>query len=327
MKTNKKLIGSLMLFFAAFFWGSTFVAQSDAADKILPFTYLCARSYVGALALLAAIGIRALFFRKKGEFRGTPGQMPKKGFKHTLTGGVVCGVVLTVASALQQYGFYKGASAGEAGFLTAVYMFLVPLFAFFFYRRKLPVNVLFGAILTAAGLYFLCIFENGWSSFGLGQALVLLCSFAFAFHILAIDRFQDVDGMVLSFIQFSVCAVISTVLALIFEHPDIQNILSAWIPVVYAGLFSSAIAFTLQIYGQKYTPPAVATVLMSLESVIALLCEWACAAIHLVGEPFDLSFWQIFGCILAFCGIVLAQLVFKPKKAADNAPAKIRKDS
>lgn len=306
-----------MLFFAAFFWGSTFVAQSDAAEKLSPFTYLAARSYVGALTLACAIGIRKLLTKNRNAPNLSCANEKNKTheFRATLSGGTICGIVLTAASALQQYGIHLGATAGEAGFLTAVYMFLVPLLSFLFYRKKVALNVLGGALLTAAGLYLLCIAGTERSAFGAGHILLLVGALAYAFHILAVDRCKDIDGMCLSCIQFTVCALISTVVSLILEHPSAKSILSAWAPILYAGVFSSAVAFTLQIYGQKYTPAAVATVLMSLESVIALLCEWLCAFTGLVGTPFSLSSWEIFGCALAFCGIVIAQLKFKKKKS------------
>ncbi len=308
-----------MLFFAAFFWGSTFVAQSDAAAKVPPFTYLAARSYVGVLSLGLALLLRRLFFVHAKEKRApTPNTGKRGGVRATLVGGVVCGTVLTVASALQQYGIHKGATAGEAGFLTAIYMFFVPLLNFIFRRIRVEAKVLFGAGITAVGLYFLCVADKGWSAVGVGQALVLLCAVAYAFHILSVDFFGSVDGMELSCVQFAVCALISTVAALIFERFSVSDVLSAWVPIVYAGVFSSAVAFTLQIYGQKYTPAAAASVLMGLESVIALLCEWACAFIGLVGQPFSLSGWQISGCVLAFFGIVLAQWEFKKKTGETN---------
>ncbi|MBQ8912144.1 MAG: DMT family transporter [Clostridia bacterium] len=312
MSLKKTLLGSTMLLLAAFFWGSTFVAQSSAAVKIAPFGYLFARSLVGALALFLVVLLRmALAARKKGKDT----EKPKPLFtKKALVGGILCGVALTVASAFQQYGIHLGASAGEAGFLTAIYMFIVPLLSFVIYRKRPSINVLAGAILTAVGLYFLCIKGQEGGPFGIGQGLLLCCAFFYAVHILVIDRFEEVDGMVLSAIQFATCGLLSLPISLLFEHPSPSDFKLAWFPILYAGIFSSAIAYTLQIYGQKCAPPALTSVLMSTESVIALLAEWACAAIGIFGTPFSLSFDQILGCVLAFVGIVTAQLVFKGKK-------------
>ena len=312
---KKALTGSMMLLLATFFWGSTFVAQSSAAEKILPFTYLCARSFVGAFALLLVILLRALFTAKKAK-RSFVAEWRRLFDKKTLWGGLFCGIALTVASAFQQYGIHLGASAGDAGFLTAVYMVIVPLLGFLFYRKKVTLNVLFGAVITAVGLYFLCIRGQEQSGFGLGQALILCCAFAYALHIMIIDRYERVDPIVLSFLQFLVAGILSLVVALIFEAPSLQTVTGAWFPILYAGIFSSAVAYTLQISGQQRTPPALASVLMSTESVIALLSEWFCAFTGIFGSRFALSFNQIFGCALAFCGIVIAQLVFKPKKSA-----------
>ena len=163
------------------------------------------------------------------------------------------------------------------------------------------------------GLYFLCIRGQEQGGFGLGQILILCCALAYAVHIMIIDRYDKADPIALSFIQFFVGGVLSLIVSLIFEAPQPDKIVDAWFPIVYAGVCSSAIAYTLQIYGQQRTSPALSCVLMSGESVIALLSEWVCAAIGIFGTPFSLSFNQIFGCALAFCGIVLAQLVFKRK--------------
>lgn len=309
---KRTLTGSLMLLLASFFWGSTFVAQSSAAEQLSPFSYLAARSFVGALALLAVILVRALIGakRKKSSLRG---QLAPLFDKKTLIGGLFCGIALTIASAFQQYGIHLGASAGDAGFLTAVYMFIVPLFGLVLYKRRVAPNVLLGAVITAVGLYFLCI-RGQEGGFGMGQLLILCCAFCYAVHIMVIDRFDRADPIVLSFIQFTVGGVLSLAVSLLFERPCPSLIARAWFPIVYAGVCSSAIAYTLQIAAQKRTPPALASVLMSTESVIALLSEWLCALTGIFGTPFALSFNQIFGCFLAFCGIVIAQLVFKKRK-------------
>ncbi|MBQ8235765.1 MAG: DMT family transporter [Clostridia bacterium] len=312
---KKTLLGSGALLLAAFFWGSTFVAQSSAVELLSPFSYLFARSAVGAFALFAVLLLRLLFGGKRQQ---APLKTRARALfsKRALLGGALCAPVITAASALQQYGIHLGAGAGEAGFLTSVYMFIVPLLFFIFYRKKVALNVLLGAVLTALGLYFLCLKGEGGLSLGMGQALILACALAYALHILLIARFEDVDPVALSFLQFLFCTLISLILALLFEEVKVGMLLEAWFPIVYAGIFSTAIAYTLQIFGQKHTPPALASILMSCESVIALLCQWLCALLGIFGKPFALSFDQILGCVLAFCGIVCAQLVFKkPKKS------------
>ena len=190
-------------------------------------------------------------------------------------------------------------------------MFIVPLFSIILYHRKPTLNLLFGALFMTAGLYFLCVFENGWSGFGTGHILIISCAVGYAVHIMVIDRFKELDGLMLSALQFTVCALLATVFALIFdEKVPFQRVLDAWFPIVYAGLSSSAVGFTLQIYGQKYAHPALATIFMSLESVIALLCEWLCSVtgIFVVGSGITMTANKIVGCCLAFIGIVLAQL-------------------
>lgn len=312
---NKALFGCLLIFLASFFWGSTFVAQSSAAQTLSALTYLSARSFVGAAALLAVIAVRSLFGRRK---KAQQSEKSPVSLKRTLIGGTVCGLALTAASYLQQEGISKGATAGEAGFLTALYMFFVPILSFFLFKKKPTFNLLPGAVLMAEGLYFLCIMDKGWSSFGPGHFLILGCAFAYAVHILFIDRYGDIDGMMLSFIQFTVCGVCSLIFAVIFEKPSFGEILDAWFPIVYAGIFSSAIAFTLQIYGQKYAPPALASIIMSLESVIALITEWLSTVIGIYTPetPIEMTGYKALGCVLAFAGIVIAQLSVsvRPKK-------------
>jgi drug/metabolite transporter (DMT)-like permease len=199
-------------------------------------------------------------------------------------------------------------------------MFFVPLFAFLFYKKRPSVSLLAGAVLTAVGLYFLCLKGDGGAPFGIGQLLLIGCALVFALHILLVARYEKSDGMALSCVQFSTCALLSLPVALLFESGSFIHIPEAPFPILYAGICSSAIAYTLQIYGQKYTPPALASVLVSTESVIALLSEWACAALGIFGTAFALSVDQCVGCVLAFLGILCAQSLFsfkKKKKASE----------
>lgn len=309
-KSKRPVLGCVLLLLCAFFWGSTFVVQSAATEKIQPLFYLAARSFIGAGALWLAILIRKLFSKNRAaasspEFPNAP--KPTK--KQTLVGGLVCGAVITVASSLQQYGIAKGATAGQSGFLTAVYMFLVPLFAFVLYRKKISCNVFLGALFAFAGLYFLCIRGNRESAaFGTGQLLVLLCAVAYAVHIIVIDRFINIDGLYLSAIQFSVSAVLSLAASLLWEQPELSALADSWFEILYAGLFSTALAFTLQIFGQKYAPVTAASIVMSTESVVAFLSEWFCGAVGIFGENVEMNGWKIAGCVLAFTGILLSQL-------------------
>ena len=314
---KRSVSGVLTLLLASFFWGSTFIVQSEAAAVLPTFTYLAARSFVGAAALFVVIALRAAYRRAKKVVpeAACPDAPEEKGAKrkrYLLAGGSV-GAVLTVAAIFQQEGIARGATAGEAGFLTALYMFVVPLLCFIFYRKKLTVNLLVGAILMAVGLYCLCIADKGWTAVGAGHLFIILSAVGYAFHILSVDRFKDVDGLWLSAMQFSVVAVVSSVLALIFDRGSFARILDAAFPILYAGLVSSAVGFTLQIYGQKHAPPTLATIVMSLESVIALLCEWLCSLSGILGVArgsVAMTPLKIVGCVFAFVGIVAAQLSF-----------------
>ena len=325
MSKNKTFRGGTMLLLASFFWGSTFIVQSDAAQKLSSFTYLAARSYVGSLALFVVILLRSLLRRIAAKRKGAEAleidgrescreYFGAKSWGGMLLGGACCGAAITVAGYLQQQGIFYGATAGEAGFLTALYMFVVPLFSFILYRKRGSLNLLFGAIFMAAGLYFICVFDAGWSKFGTGHWLIISCAVAYAVHIMVIDRFKHIDGLMLSAVQFAVCALISTVCALIFEQPSFPTIANAWFPILYAGICSSAVGFTLQIYGQKYASAALSTIFMSLESVIALVTEWLCAVTGIfipAGGAVQMTGAKIGGCALAFLGILLAQLPLK----------------
>lgn len=316
MKKNKSFLGCAMLFLAAFFWGTTTVVQSMAAAADLPsFTYLSARSFVGAIALLVVILLRQVL-GKRSQKGASVLPASSSEWKRVLKGGMLCGLVLTVASYLQQQGIVFGASAGEVGFLTSLYMLFVPLFSFFLYHRKVSGNVLFGAIFMLVGLYFLCIMDADQSSFNFGHLFETGCAVAFAFHILAVERYRTIDGMLLSCIQFTVCGVVSAVCALIFEQSSLSALLENWFPICFAGICSSAIGFTLQIYGQKYAPATIATILMSMESVIALLAEWLCSVTGLVvgKNPVEMTVFKVIGCVLAFAGILISQLSFLSPK-------------
>ena len=234
---NKSFFGCLMLLLASFFWGSTFIVQSDAASMLPTFTYLAARSYVGAFAISIVIFVRRMIFRGRPlyEIENDTPEKRKERKKRHLTAGVCCGLAICVAAAFQQTGIANGATAGEAGFLTALYMFIVPVFSIILYKKKPTLNLLAGALFMTAGLYFLCIFGKGWSGFGLGHILIISSAFGYAVHIMIIDRFKDIDGLVLSAMQFVICAVASTVCALIFEAKDVLpgDITGAWFPILF----------------------------------------------------------------------------------------------
>ena len=294
---------SLLLFLAAFIWGTAFVAQSVGMDYIEPFTFSCVRSIVGSLFLIPCI---CFLDRIKGE-GSTNRQRTKnreeeaKKKKVLLQGGVCCGLILFVASNLQQFGI-KYTSVGKAGFITALYIVLVPILGIFI-GKKIGLRMWISVFLAVVGLYLLCI--TGGFSIGKGDFFVLLCACVFSFHILAVDYFSPkTDGVRMSCIQFLVCGVLSGIGMLIKEKPDIGAILQAWMPILYAGVLSSGVAYTLQIISQKDLDPTVASLIMCLESVVSVLAGWV-----LLGQK--LSTRELLGCGLMFAAIILAQLPAK----------------
>ena len=295
----RNLKGNLILILAALIWGLAFVAQDRAATLIGPFTLNGIRSLIGSAVLVPVI----LFLSKKN---GRPVlEKTKLDRKHLLTAGVLCGVFLCIAVNFQQFGIAlypaEAAASGRSGFITALYVVFVPLFGFLF-RKRVSLTVWLGVGLTVVGMYLLC-FSGGMDGVYLGDIIVLCCAFAFAFQILCIDRFADrVDGVKLSAVQFFVCGVLSLILMFIFEQPTLSAVLAAWFEILYLGVLSSGVAYTLQIIGQQYSKnPTVASILMSLESVFALS-----GGAVLLGEQFSAR--EIIGCVLIFIAIIFAQL-------------------
>ncbi len=304
MKARQNLKGSLILCIASLIWGVAFVAQSTAADKVPSFLFNSLRSFIGSLFLLLLLFVRGRV-SKQPIFPST-----KTARKKALLGGFLCGVFLTVAANFQQFGiaYYPSGVATEAraGFLTALYVILVPLFSIFV--GKLPrINLLLAVGVATAGVYLLCL-SDGIGSIYLGDLFLLCCAIAFAFHILTVNRFvSDVDGILLSALQFLTCGILSAILSLIFEDVSWNNVLSAASQILYLGIASSGIAYTLQIIGQKFAEPTVASITMSLESVFAALGGWLIAGNALSGR-------ELFGCALVFAAIILAQIPFSKKR-------------
>lgn len=286
---------NILLVLTALIWGCAFVAQSVGMDYVEPFTFNMARFLIGAIVLLPVIWFMDRQ-RKTGAEKGA-------GQKTLIIGGICCGIALAVASTLQQWGILF-TTVGKAGFITAMYIVIVPLLGIFIGKKVRPLII--GCVAIAVvGFYFLCMTES--LRLGLGDFLVLLCAIAFSIHILVIDHFSPkVDGVKMSAIQFLTAAIISAVPTLLWEQPVLTEILQAWQPVLYAGVMSCGVAYTLQIIAQKNADPTVASLLLSLESVFSVLAGWV-----LLGQ--GLSLKELFGCVLIFCAIILAQL---PEKKA-----------
>lgn len=304
-----KLKYNFLLMLAALIWGSAFVAQSVGMDYLGPFTFNSVRSFMGSLVLLPVIWFmdRQNKDGAKGDGQGALGksaEVKQQEKKTLLLGGLCCGVILTVSTSLQQIGLVY-TTAGKAGFITALYILIVPLLGLFLGRR-VGGKTWLGVALAVIGMYLLCIKEG--FSISYGDFMVLLCAFVFSLHILTVDYFSPkVDGVRLSCIQFFVCGCLCAVPMVIFEHPEIYQILQAWLPLIYAGVLSSGVAYTLQIITQKHLNPTVASLLMSLESVFAALTGWL-----ILNER--LSPKELLGCVLVFAAIILAQLPESKKR-------------
>lgn len=295
-----KIRNAVLLAVAALIWGIAFVAQSVAMDYIGPFTYNGIRSLIGGIVLIPVILISDANKKKRGEYV----KLGKKEKKNLIVGGVLCGICICVASNLQQAGIV-GTDAGKAGFITALYIVIVPILGIFFKKKVSPVIWACVAVATA-GMYFLCVSDK--MSLSSSDLLVLMCAVAFSIHILVIDHYSPLaDGVKLSCIQFFVCGIITSILMFIFEKPDINAILSAYIPILYAGVLSCGVAYTLQIVGQKGLNPTVASLILSVESVFSVFAGWIILGQTLTGR-------EIFGCALMFAAIIFAQLPIGKKK-------------
>lgn len=302
----KEWKSSLMLLLTAAIWGVAFVAQSVGMDYIGPFTFNAIRSLVGALVLIPCIWL--LNRKKPAAQEDTPAQSDRTLF----IGGICCGVALAVASSLQQMGI-QYTSVGKAGFITALYIVIVPLLGLLF-KRRVSGLIWVAVVIAVGGMYLLCITEG--FSVGKGDLLVMASAFCFSAHILIIDYFSPkADGVKMSCIQFLVCGLLCAVPMLIMERPSLPQILAAWMPLIYAGVFSCGVGYTLQIVGQRHIDPTIASLILSLESVISVLAGWV-----ILGQK--LTVRELIGCILVFCAIILAQLPQKEEKI-EEAPRRL----
>ena len=296
---------AIMLMIAALIWGVAFVAQSVGMEHVGPFTFNGVRCLVGAVALIPVI----FFFDRKKKKEKT-GQEEKKergiGTKKDLVmGGLLCGGFLFLASSLQQIGI-QYTTTGKAGFVTAFYIVIVPVLGILLHK-KISGNVWIAVVLALVGLYFLCMTES--FTIGKGDIYIFACAFVFSIQILMVDRFAPkVDGVKLSCLEFLVSGLLSLFFMFSLERPTLSGILAAGIPILYAGVLSCGVAYTFQILGQRDSNPAIASLIMSLESTFSVLAGWL-----LLHET--LSTREAIGCIFMFVAILLAQL---PKKKEDE---------
>ena len=308
-KMSKRMKSNLMLLLTAFIWGTAFVAQKSGMDYIEPFTYGGIRTLIGGLVLIPVI--KFLDGRKSAEEKAAIAAMTedekKVSNKFLMIGGVCCGVALFVASSLQQFGV-SYTTAGKAGFITTLYVVIVPIISIFLKKKIRPIMWLCVAM-GAAGLYLLCMTDSSFT-LQFGDFLVLLCAFAFAVHIMVIDYFSPkTDSVRLSCIQFLTAGVLGIICMFIFETPVLENILACWFPIIYAGVFSSGVAYTLQVVAQADANPTEASLILSLESAFAAL-----SGAVLLGESMGVR--ELTGCAVIFAAIIIAQLPSKEDRLA-----------
>ena len=310
VKTHK-LRNTFFLFLTAMIWGAAFVAQSVSMDYIGPFTFICLRSVIGGLFLIPVIivldGIRKKSQNESADVVNSENilhieteekQRLSWKNKQLIEGGIVCGIFLFFANCFQQTGI-QYTTVGKAGFITTFYIIIVPVVGLFF-KKYCGILTWIGVVIALAGLYFLCITEK--MTIQRGDALILCCSFLYTGQILAIDHYNPfVDGVKMSCIQFLTGGILGAVFMLLFENPSIAMILSAAGPILYTGIMSTGVGYTLQIVGQKGLNPTVAALILSLESVFSALSGYL--FLHQV-----LTTRELIGCVLMFIAIVLAQL-------------------
>lgn len=301
---TKQLRGGAMLMLTALIWGTAFVAQSVGMDYLGPCAFTAVRNFIGCVALLPVIGL-ASRMRSGAQLEEAA---PAPGKKALFGWGAACGLLLGGATLLQQAGM-QTASAGKAGFLTALYIVIVPVLGIFLGRRP-GLKVWMGVVLALVGAYLLSV--KGGAGIASGDLLVIASAVVFSLHILVIDSVPaGVDGVRLSCVQFLVAGAFALVLALFLETFTWRDILSAWVPLLYTGVVSSGVGYTLQILGQRTVNPTVASLILSLESVFAALAGWA-----ILGQA--LSLRELFGCALVFVAVILAQLPSKKGRAING---------
>lgn len=302
---KKEFRNSLLLLLTALIWGIAFVAQREGGAEAGPYTFNCIRSLIGAIVLLPVIKL--------------PGHRTSEQKSRTTTdrkqlwlGGISCGIILFVASTFQQLGMYYGTTAGKAGFLTTCYILIVPILGLFL-GKKCRWNIWVSVMIAVIGLYFLCMTDEFTIQFSDG--LLLLCAVSFSVHILVIDHFSPlVDGVKLSCIQFFVCGVLGLIpmIGVDMQHSalgagmvlEALGTWDAWLPILYAGILSCGVGYTLQVIGQEGINPAVASLLLSLESVFSVL-----AGMVILHET--MSGRELLGCVLVFAAVLFARQSFE----------------
>lgn len=286
---NKKILGNILLLITSIIWGSAFVAQVTGMDVLGPFTFNAARSFLAVISLAVIVSI-------------LKDEMNTK-FLDLLKGGIACGFFLFMGSSLQQIGLIN-TTAGKASFITSLYILLVPIIAFIVMKKRVNFITIIAIILGAIGLYLLAIPGGASFTINKGDLVVFIGSFFWGTHILVIDYFtKKVNPVKLSLMQFTVMTIFSTIAAIFLERESISifNLMISWKSIVYAGIFSSCIAYTLQMVGQKYTEPVLASLILSLESVFGALSGYL-----FLNEVLTIK--EFIGCVIVFAAIIIAQI-------------------
>ncbi len=293
-----KFKGNMIMLFISFIWGVSFIAQSKGVESISPVAFNGIRSMLGAIVLIPVI----LFIDSGNKRKGI---QIKKFDKTLLFGGVLCGILLCTATTLQTAGMVY-TSPGKSGFLTALYMVIVPIIGILAGKKPRAI-IMLSVLIALGGLYLMCI--DSEFSINIGDVMTIICAFVFAGHILVIDYFlPKVDGVKLAFTQFFVCGVINLVWMIFEGVPSASSVFSCKTSIAYSGIMSCGVAYTLQIIGQKYTDPTSASILMSLESVFATLSTVVLISLGWELTGGLLTVREIFGCVLMFAAIILVQL-------------------
>lgn len=299
---SKKTRANILLLIAAIIWGASFVAQVSGMEFLGPFSFNGLRLILGGISLIPVI---KMFSKKNGgECSTSCVKGSQKGSGLVYVGGVVCGLALFVASSLQQVGL-QYTTAGKGGFITALYVVIVPIFSFIFLKKRARALVWVSVIIATVGLYLLSI-KGADLSIQKGDFLMILCAFVFTLHILFIAHFSpNVDGIKMSSIQFFVAGTISLIVAIFIEIIRFEYIQKSLIPILYSGILSAGVGYTLQIVAQRDTDPTIASLLLSLESVFAVI-----AGAILLGESMTVR--ELLGCFIMFVAIVLSQIADSP---------------
>ncbi len=298
---NKRLLGNGLLLLATMIWGTSFAIQRTGMEYVEPVTFTAARMFLAT----AAVGLVAWFIRQKKGGSAPSQTQERQNGRNTVIGGIWCGIFLAFGTVLQQMGLVY-TSAGKAGFITVMYMLLVPVFGFVLLGKKSSWLVLAAVLLGLVGMYFLCI--SGEFRLQTGDLLVFACAVFYAGHILCVDHYApQTDPIALSAVQFAAVTALATVAAFVMEEPAIEKLIPALWPIVYSGFVSAGIGFTLQTVAQKYTEPATASLLMSMEAVFAVIAGALMLHEHMTAR-------ELCGCAIMFAAVVMVQIPVMRKK-------------